>query len=272
MVRTIIIKGDEVGMSRTQLNKLCCLSKVWAGRALRGTVTVLLGLNITGCNILQPTTSKTPPHNSCEAQQHEIDRLRQQLAEKEEVIRNLNVRQQDQVKALQETNSQVARDQIRFRRLATQPAAASAIAETEVAMATLKLPQVTVSEQTLQAQRLLDAASAAYAKENYGMAMDHAAQAQEFIGMVKDNRSHKASDLRFAVVPFNIAIPMRAKGNIILRREPFGSAAKIVTIKKDSVLTAQAYLGDWLHVQTGDEHSGWVLNTLVDVRVGDPEH
>lgn len=58
-------------------------------------VTVLLGLNLVGCNLLQPSTSKSVSHSPCEAQQHEIDRLRQQLAEKEGVIRTLNARQQD---------------------------------------------------------------------------------------------------------------------------------------------------------------------------------
>ena len=248
--------------------------KTWAGRMLCGTVIALSGLNITGCSLLKPVpvAAPIPQHEPCEAQQREIERLQQQLAEKEVLIRNLNARQQDQAKALQETTSQVTRDQVRLRRLATQPGAASSIAEAEVAMASLKSSQITAPEQTVQAQRLIDAATASYAKGNYGTAMDHAAQTREFIEMVKDNRTRKTSDPRFAMVPFNIPIPLRVKSNINLRREPFGSAVKVAALKKDSVLTAQAYLGDWLHVQTSDEHSGWVLNTLVEVRVGDLDH
>ena len=238
---------------------------------LCGAVIALSGLNITGCGLLKPVpvAAPIPPHDPCEGQQREIERLQQQLVEKEVLIRNLNARQQDQAKALQETTSQVTRDQMRLRRLATQPGAASAIAEAEVAMASLKPSQITAPAQTVQAQRLLAAATASYAKGNYGIAMDHAAQTREFIEMVKDNRTRKASDPRFAMVPFNIPIPLRAKSNINLRREPFGSAVKVAALKKDSALTAQAYLGDWLHVQTSDEHSGWVLNTQVEVRVGD---
>jgi hypothetical protein len=215
-----------------------------------------------------------PPHDpcTCEVQQREIERLQQLLAEKEGLIRNLNAHQQDQAKALQETTSQVTRDQVRLRRLATQPGAASSIAEAEVAMASLKLSHVIEPEQTLQAQRLLDAATAFYAKGNYGTAMDHAAQTQEFVDMVRDNRTRKASDQRLAMVPFNIPIPLRAKSNINLRREPLGSAVKLGALKKDSVLSAQAYLGDWIHVQTSDERSGWVPNTLVEVWVADLNH
>jgi hypothetical protein len=257
-----------------QSDKLYGLLKTWAGRMLCGTVIALSGLNITGCSLLKPApvSAPIPPHDPCEGQQREIERLQQQLTEKEAMIRNLNARQQDQAKALQETTSQVTRDQVRLRRLATQPGAASSIAEAEVALASLKSSQITAPEQTLQAQRLLDAATASYAKGNYGTAMDHAAQTREFIDMVMGNRTRKASDPHLAMVPFNVPIPLRAKSNITLRQKPFGSAAKLVVLKKDSALTAQAYLGDWLHVQTSDEHSGWVLNTLVEVRAGDLDH
>lgn len=259
-----------------QSDKLCSLLKTWAGQMLCGTVIALLGLNITGCTLLKPIPVAAPitPHEpcACEVQKREIERLQQLLAEKEGLIRNLNARQQDQAKALQETTSQVTRDQVRLRRLATQPGAASSIAEAEVAMASLKLSQITAPEQTLQAQRLLDAATASYAKGNYGTAMDHAAQTREFIDMVMDNHTRKASDPRVAMVPFNVPIPLRAKSNITLRQKPFSSAAKLGALKKDSALTAQAYLGDWLHVQTNDERSGWIPNALVEVRVSDLDH
>lgn len=267
-------RGDKVTRLWIQSDKLCVLFKTWVRRMLCGTVIALSGLNITGCTLLKPipVAAPIPPNEPCEAQQREIERLQQLLAEKEALIRNLNVRQQGQAKALQETTSQVTRDQVRLRRLATQPGAASSIAEAEVAMTSLKSSQITAPEQILQAQRLLGAATASYAKGNYGIAMDHAAQTREFIGMVRDNRTRKASDQRLAMVSFSIPVPLRAKSNINLRREPFGSAIKFGALKKDSALTAHAYLGDWLQVQTSDERSGWVLNTLVEVRVNDSDH
>lgn len=253
------------------------LLKTWARQILCGTVVAFLGLNLPGCTLQKPTpapptSTPSPPQESYAVQQREIERLQQLLTEKDVLIRNLNARQQDQAKALQESTSKVTRDQVMLRRLATKPGAASSIAEAEVAIASLKLSQVTVPEQILQAQRLLDAATASYAKGNYGTTMDHAAQTREFIEMVKDNHSRKASDPRLAMVAFNVPIPLRAKTNVNLRLKPFTNAAKLVTLKKDSALTAKAYLGDWLQVQTSDMRSGWVLNTLVEVRVGDLDH
>lgn len=256
----------------TQSDKLCVLFKTWAGQMLYGMVIVLLGFNITGCSLLKPppVAAPIPPQERYEVQQREIKRLQQLLAEKEVQIRNLNVLQQDQAKALQLSSSQVTREQVRLRRLATKPGAASSIAEAEVAMASLKLSQITASEQTLQAQRLLDAATKSFAKGNYGTAMDHAAQTREFIEMLKDNLTGKSS--RLAMVLFNIPIPLRAKRNINLRQEPFSNAAKLVVLKKDSALTVHAYMGDWLHVQFSDERSGWVLNTQVEAWVGGLNH
>ncbi|CAH1905700.1 conserved hypothetical protein [Candidatus Nitrotoga sp. HW29] len=261
---------------RTQSDKLNSLLKTWAVQILCSTVITLLSLNITGCTLSKPipvvTTAPIPPHEPNDLLQREIERLQQQLAEKEVQIRNLNARQQGHAKALQETTSQVTREQVRLRRLATQPGAASSIAEVEVALANLKSSQITTPGQILQAQRLLDAATTSYAKGNYGTTMDHTAQTREFIDMVMDNRTRKASDPRLVMIPFNVPIPLRAKSNIHLRREPSGSTVKLGALKKGAALTAHAYLGDWLHVQTDNERSGWILNTLVEVHVNDLNH
>ncbi|MEO6422664.1 MAG: SH3 domain-containing protein [Candidatus Nitrotoga sp.] len=258
----------------TQSDKLCGLFKARADHMLCGMVTVLLGFTITGCALQKPAPVATPipPPERYEVQQREIKRLQQLLAEKEVQIRNMNARQQDQAKALQLSTNQVTREQVRIRRLATMPGAASSIAEAEVAMASLKLDQFTAPEQTLQAQRLLDAATKSYAKGNYGAAMNHAEQSREFIEMLKDNRTGKSTDPRLAMVLFNIPIPLRTKSNINLRQEPFSNAAKLAILKKDTALTVHAYLGDWLNVQISNERSGWVLNTLVEVWVGDLNH
>jgi uncharacterized protein YgiM (DUF1202 family) len=41
-------------------------------------------------------------------------------------------------------------------------------------------------------------------------------------------------------------------------------------LQKDSVMTWEAYRGDWLLVQAADGRSGWVLNTLVEAIGGKP--
>jgi hypothetical protein len=205
------------------------------------------------------------------AQQQEIERLQKLLTEKDALIRNQQVRQQDQAKTLQETSSQAAHAQIKLRRLATRPAAASTIAEAEISIEGLKSSSLSDTERMLQsqAQRLLAAATMLYAEDNYAAAMDYAAQAREFIDMVKNSRIRKAADQ--IAVSLQTPIPLRAAVNSNLRQKPGLKGAVLGVLKKNSAMIAEAYQGDWLQVQTADGRSGWVLNTLVEAQVGKRE-
>ncbi len=252
----------------------------------------LMGLSMMGCNIsLRPTRPESGievavpepcDKERCEAereklltekvaQQQEIERLQKLLAEKDALIRNQQVRQQDQAKTLQETSSQAAHAQIKLRRLATRPAAASTIAEAEISMESLTSSSLSDTERILQtqAQPLLTAATASYAEDNYVAAMDHAAQAREFVDMIKSGRVRKAADQ--IAVSLQTPIPLRASVDSNLRQKPGLKAAVLGVLKKNSAMIAEAYQGDWLQVQTADGRSGWILNTLVEAQVGKRE-
>ena len=257
-----------------------------------GTVLLLLGLSITGCSIptkpnlpeLEPEPAAAPLADSpakaqCEfelqklmtekdVQHQEIERLQKVVAEKDAQIRSQQARQQDQAKTLQETSNLAAQAQVKLRRLATRPAAASAIAEVEMVMGNLTSSPLAGSEQMLQtqAQRLLSAAVASYADESYAAAMDQAAQAREFIDMVTNNRTRKTGEQ--VTVSLQVPIPLRATSNSNLRQKPSVSGPLVTTLKRDSLMSAEAYRGDWLHVITADGRAGWVLNTLVEAQVG----
>lgn len=268
------------------------IRRIRAGRVAGWAMVILLSLNVIACSSVSKNPSTVAPAilpalcgdeqqeierlqkllTEREAQQNEIERLQKLLAEKEAQIRTQQARQQDQAKTLQETSSQAAHARIKLRRLATRPAAASTIAEVEIALENLKSSALTATEQTLsmQAKRLLDAATTSYSEDNYGAAMDQAAQAGEFIDMVKSSRLRKASDPHHVTVSLQIPIPMRAIANANLRHKPTLGGMVVGVLQKDSLLTSEAYRGDWLLVQTADGRSGWVLNTLVEAIVGKP--
>jgi uncharacterized protein YgiM (DUF1202 family) len=86
--------------------------------------------------------------------------------------------------------------------------------------------------------------------------------------MVKNNRLRKASDPHQVTVSLQIPIPMRAVANANLRHKPGVGGMVASVLQKDSLITSEAYRGDWLLVQTVDGRSGWVLNTLVEAVVG----
>ncbi|SCX37260.1 SH3 domain-containing protein [Nitrosospira sp. Nsp1] len=204
-----------------------------------------------------------------EAQQQEIERLQKLVAEKEAQIRSQEARQQDQAKTLQETSSQAAHAQVKLRRLATRPAAASTIAEVEMVMENLKSSPATGSDQLLQAQaaRLLNAAATSYAEDNYAAAMDYAAQAREFINMMTNSHGRKSAESRQVTVSLQVPIPLRAIANSNLRQKPGLNAAVLGVLKKESLMIADAYQGQWLLI-SADGRSGWVLNTLVEAHLG----
>ena len=261
-------------------------------------ILVFLGVNVMGCNMLPAYQQKTwitertadsgvkeqieikyrDLLTEKQAQQQEIERLQKLLAEKEAYIRNQELRQLDQAKTLQETSNRVAHAQVKLRRLATRPAAASTIAEVEMVMENLKSsplagPELILQAQAqaqAQAQRLLDADSISYGEENYGTAMDYAMQAKEFINMVRNNRVRKASAPHQLTVSFQVPIPVRAIVNSNLREKPGLDAPVLGLIKKDAVMTAESYRGEWLQILTSDGRSGWVFNTLVEAQIGKP--
>ena len=253
-------------------------------------VFVLIGMNIAACSNIQKVHSPAPEATGSfhltremaqfefgcsnlraerEAQQQEIQRLQKLLAEKEAYIRSQEVRQQDQQKTLQETSNRAAHAQVRLRRLATRPAAASTIAEVEMVMENLKSSSFTDSELILQiqAQRLLGAAATAYTVDNYAAAMDYASQAREFINMMRSNRARKASDPHHVTVLFQVPIPLRASVDSKLREKPGLKARILGVLKKESIMTAEAYRGEWLQIVTADGRSGWIFSTLVEAQM-----
>jgi uncharacterized protein YgiM (DUF1202 family) len=263
---------------------------MWPEKISARVVFVLIGMNIAACSHIQKVHSPAPEATGnfhltretaqfefgCsnlraerEAQQQEIQRLQKLLAEKEAYIRSQEVRQQDQQKTLQETSNRAAHAQVRLRRLATRPAAASTIAEVEMVMENLKSSPFTGSEPILQnqAQRLLDAAVSAYEGDNYAAAMDYASQAREFINMMKNNRGRKVPDAHQVTVLFQMPIPLRASANTNLREKPGLKAPILGVLKKESAMTAEAYRGEWLQILTADGRSGWILSTLVEAQV-----
>lgn len=257
---------------RTRSSKSCGSRMDGGERAARWTVMLLLGLNMTGCALLNPPPAPVAAPPSCMAEQSEIARLQQLLAEKEALIRSQEARQQEQAKELQATTREATRAQVKLSRLATQPDAASVLAEVEVAMETSKAAKTTPPQQAMQAQaqNLLDAANAAYEKGDYATAVDRASQSREILDMLQGLRAGKAASRHRVTVTFQAPIPLRTRIDSHLRQMPRGNAKILGVLKKDTALMALAYRGDWLRIQTEDGRTGWVLNRLVEARPDEP--
>jgi len=97
--------------------------------------------------------------------------------------------------------------------------------------------------------------------------MDLAAQAEQLVTVVADDRARRASPARAAgETPFQVAIPLRTTVDGPLRRQPLPSAASLGVVAKDTPLLALARKGGWLRVETADGRAGWMDEKRVGVR------
>ena len=153
VILKILEKNKTMGLKRLII--LHNLRQMWGRSAPKWMIMAFTGLSMIGCNNIpvrsippdseiEVTALESCDKERCEVerekllaekavQQQEIERLQKLLAEKDALIRNQQVRQQDQAKTLQETSNQAAHVR-KLRRLATRPAAASTIAEAEISM------------------------------------------------------------------------------------------------------------------------------------------
>lgn len=231
-------------------------------RAWPGALSLLcLACLLPGCALLQPPA---PPQTSvaCEEQAREVARLQQMLAEKDAEVRRLQSQQNVQAKVLKETAGEVARAEIKLRRLATRAGAASQLAEVEVALQGARAAHAGRSgTQLMQAESILNAGSAAFAQGDYGAAVEFAAQAREVIDMVAGGRRVTQAAVE---VPFQVPVSLRTRNVSNLRAQPWRTAGVRAVLPQDTPLQAHAYRGDWLRVRTGDGREGWVHGSLLE--------
>lgn len=244
-------------------NKKQVLLKTKSSHVIRWTLLVLWGLTIYGCAFQQPVNLVIPN----EEQQNEIIRLNKLLADKDLEISGLRANQQHQVKELKETTNQIARAEVKLRRVATEADVASRLAEVEVAMKVLQSNLNTGHEMPLQslAQSLLDKASDYFKRNEYSASADHAAHAEQLIGLLMDEKANVSSRVASETI-FKTAIPLKIKADSQLRSKPHSKTTVLGKLQKATQIIARSYQGQWLNVQTEDGSAGWVSADFVEPR------
>lgn len=235
----------------------------------RMTVILITLIATTGCASLGSSEPEPAPitQEAFQQLQQKIEHLEKIVQEKNAIILKQQKHQQQQVQAQQDTSHEAARTRLKLHRLATKPSAASTIAEVEVAINRLAQDPASATNQSLQtqAQYLIDEATRLYTLDEYASSMNYAAQAYEIISMAADkNRSTSTSKHR--IVTFQVPVMLQTKTGVNLRKESRKNSARLFTFEKGAALTANAYQGNWLRIQTDDNTQGWVLSTLVEIQ------
>ena len=236
---------------------------------------LLIGLVFVGeaCSRSKPTTTpspsrstrRVPPRDTLVIRdpdlERRIGRIELHLMERDAQVADLQTR-------LDDAREEVVRALAKLQTVASRAEAASAIAEAELALQTLRRSdQQVLPEEMAQVSRLVQQSSAEFNKQNYGGALYLSGQAKSlarsFSGRIVDGSRGIARDgeTRFAIP---LRLKAASRGNV---REGPGTNFNIAfSVEAGVPLIGYSYLDEWVRVGDENGRSGWIFRPLVSRR------
>ena len=185
-------------------------------------------------------------------------RLELQLMARDAQIEDLQSR-------LEDTRAEVVRAMAKLQSVASRAQAASAMAEAEVILQTLKTstaqdppPEVT------QVTRLVRQSSTEFDKQNYGGALYLANQAKTVASSYRGRLGMNNQEARPGETLFAVPIKLKTttKGNV--REGPGTNFSVSFSADAGSSITAYSYADEWIRITDDSSgRSGWIHRTLV---------
>lgn len=185
-------------------------------------------------------------------------RLELQLMARDAQIEDLQLR-------LEDTRAEVVRAMAKLQSVASRAQAASAMAEAEVILQTLKTstsqdppPEVT------QVTRLVRQSSTEFDKQNYGGALYLANQAKTVASSYRGRLGMNNQEARPGETLFAVPIKLKTttKGNV--REGPGTNFSVSFSADANSSITAYSYADEWIRITDDSSgRSGWIHRTLV---------
>jgi len=238
---------------------------------LRPVILLLAAAALTACAPSNPSSAAKPtPRRNTARQRPEtvavrdadverrLARLELRVLEKEAQVDELQTR-------LDDARDEVVRTMAQLRTLASRAEAASAMAEADVGLQTLRGKEGARSlPETSQAQRFFQQSTSEFSRENYGGALYLANQSKS---AAADGTRRLAAASRGAMrageTPF--AVPLRlktsSKGNV--REGPGTNFAVVFEASAGEGLTAFSYTDEWVRVTDESGRTGWIFRSLI---------
>lgn len=193
-----------------------------------------------------------------------IARLELRLLEREAQLEDVQTK-------LDDARHEVVRAMAKLQTLATRAEAASGLAETEVALQSLRTavgPQGT--PEVTQAAQLLELATAEFNKSNYGGALYLANQAKSMVAAGRERVPAGAhGSLRPGEVLFALPLRLQTTGRGNVREGPGATFGVVFTAAPGTPLVGYSYVDQWVRVSDDAGHSGWIFQSLVGRRQQD---
>jgi hypothetical protein len=256
--------------------------------------TALIGAS--GCTL--SSMHQTAPENSCEEDKYIVrlkqsEQLREQLhrqltdcqaeaeslrtenrsarielLEKGALIRQLDAQLSYRQQLIDEAVLEVVRAKAKLRSIESRAEAASAMAETEIALKGLKEKDFQgsngASDQYDKVESMLKMSADEFKRENYGGALYLAGQAKVQIKAIQSSRSHEAGDeLTAGEVLFRPSLPLIVLKRSNLRKFPDLDSEVLRVLEKGMPITGYSHKDVWVRVRFEDGESGWIHQSLI---------
>jgi hypothetical protein len=217
-----------------------------------------------GCSQTKPAVAPTPTtkivRETVTVRDPELDKrlasLQLQLFARDAQIEDLQTR-------LDDTRAEVVRAMAKLQSVASRAQAASAMAEAEVALQTMKTASPQQPPEAVQVTRLVRQSAAEFDKQNYGGALYLANQAKTLASSYRGriaagNKEGRTGETAFAVP---IKLQMSSRGNV--REGPGTNFPIAFAADPGTALTAFSYVEEWIRVTDETGRNGWVFRALV---------
>jgi vacuolar-type H+-ATPase subunit I/STV1 len=206
-----------------------------------------------------------------QAMKKKIAGLKMQILSHEAQVKDMARRAGNQQQRLDAAIIEVVRTKARLRSLESKAEAASTIAEAEIAVNALKKRAPSVDEVTREeiaaADQLLKMSMEEFQARNFGGALYLASQAK---GQVRAVQMQISVGAETAILkgeePFSQPLPLTLIKNSNLRKGPGLDEKILATLSKGTQVTGYAYKESWVKVKTKDGMTGWLFQSLVEVR------
>ena len=232
---------------------------------MRYSLLLLAGAAITAACAPQKPVVAPPPtikvvHDTVTLRDPDLDkraaRLELQLLARDAQIEDLQTR-------LEDTRAEVVRAMAKLQSVASRAQAASAMAEAEVALQTMRSGNQDPPEAT-QVGRLVKQSATEFDKQNYGGALYLANQAKTVASSYRGRLGSNNLEARPGETLFAVPIKLKTttKGNV--REGPGTNFSVSFSADPNSSITAYSYADEWIRI-TDDStgRSGWIHRTLV---------
>ena len=166
---------------------------------------------------------------------------------------------------LEDTRAEVVRAMAKLQTVASRAQAASAMAEAEVSLQSLKTGPAADSPEAEQVTKLVRQSATEFNKQNYAGALYLANQAKTLASSYRGRLSlGDREGTRPGETPFAkpIRLQMTTRGNV--REGPGTNFPVSFAAETGTMLTGYSYADEWIRISDETGRSGWVFRSLVN--------